>query len=114
MYRLSMAAFHQLENAVFRNRIMVIGQNVITVQQISRYCLEQEAEVFPYYGMPTIEEVILFDPEILVLCVPVPESFLTQIDRPYILWSETQWEPDLPLVSTQEELEVSLQAVLQS
>jgi|GEM_PF-2568212 len=106
--------FHQPEDAVPRNRIMVIGQNVATVQRISRYCLEQGAEVFPYYGIPTIEDVTLFEPEISIVCLPLPESFLCQITQPYILWSEKHMEMDLPLVSTQQELKASLHAVFES
>ncbi|HEY9875801.1 MAG TPA: hypothetical protein V6D12_20385 [Candidatus Obscuribacterales bacterium] len=104
----------QPEDAVQRNRIMIIGQDVPTVQRISRYCLQQGAEVFPYYGIPTLEEVTLFDPEVSVLCLPMPENFLRQLDQPYIIWSEKHIQMDLPLVGTRQELESSLQAALQN
>jgi hypothetical protein len=104
----------QPEDAVQRNRIMIIGQDVPTVQRISRYCLDRGAEVFPYYGIPTLEEVTLFDPEVSVLCLPMPENFLRQIDQPYIVWSEKHMDMDLPLVGTRQELEISLQAALQN
>lgn len=74
------------------SRIMVIGQDVAMVQRISRYCLGQGAVVFPYYGTPTLEEVTLFNPEVSVLCVPVPTDILNQINHPYILWSEQSSE----------------------
>lgn len=99
-------------DAIPGNRIMVIGQDVLTVQRVSRYCLEQGAEVFPYYGTPGIEEVILFDPELLVLCLPLPESFMYKLDQPYILWSEQPIVNNLTVVSTQRELESSLHLTL--
>lgn len=94
------------------NRIMVVGQDVVTVQRVSRYCLERGADVFPYYGIPSRDEVALFDPEISILCLPLPEQFLCQVDHPYILWSEQLASLDLPLVSTRKELECSLQEAL--
>lgn len=100
---------HQPGDAMPGNRIMVIGQDVVTVQRVSRYCLEQGAEVFPYYGVPTFEEVTLFAPEISVLCLPLPESFLCKLDQPYILWSEQPVAINLPFVSTKRELESRLQ-----
>lgn len=99
--------------AIQRHRIMVIGSNVNTVQRVSRYCLKQGAEVFPYYGFPTAEEVTLFDPKVSVLCLPGAENFLNQTDRPYILWSEQLVDIGLPLVSTKRELETSLQEIFQ-
>jgi hypothetical protein len=103
---------HQPGDAIPGNRIMVIGKDVITVQRVSRYCLEGGAEVFPYYGVPTIEEVTLFDPEISVLCIPLPKSFLCNLNQRYILWSEQPILIDLPLVSTKRELENCLQLAL--
>ena len=103
---------HQPGDAIPGNRIMVIGQDVITVQRVSRYCLAQGAEVFPYYGIPTLEEINLFDPEISVLCVPLPKSFLYNLNQRYILWSEEPTLIDLPLVSSQRELENCLQLAL--
>ncbi len=100
---------HQPGDAMPGNRIMVIGQDVATVQRVSRYCLEQGAEVFPYYGVPTFEEVTLFDPEVSVLCLPLPKSFMCIRDQPYILWSEQPVTINLPLVSTKRELESRLQ-----
>ena len=116
------------------SRIMVIGNNVATVQRVSRYCLEQGAEVLPYYGIPTDDEVILFAPDVSVLCLPIPENFRPQIGQPYILWSKqfinisnVEFEPlllsklkssfsrgvvdeGLPLVATPTELYTCLQA----
>lgn len=87
---------------------MVIGSNVTTVQRVSGYCLEQGAEVFPYYGIPKAEEVTLFAPEIWVICLPVPEDFLHHIRQPCILWSSQPMDVGLPLVYTRTELQASL------
>ena len=95
-----------------KHRIMVIGSNVTTVQCVSRYCLDQGTEVFPYYGTPTDDEMTLFAPHIFVLCLPVPEYFWQQINQPYILWSEQSMHIGIPLVYTAQELEVRLQEVL--
>ncbi|MBE9168233.1 hypothetical protein IQ238_12150 [Pleurocapsales cyanobacterium LEGE 06147] len=92
---------------------MVIGQNVATVQRVSRYCLAQGAEVFPYYGIPSIEEISVFAPEVFVLCLPLPECFWQQLPPPCILWSEQQIKMDFPLVSTRRDLESSLSKALQ-
>ncbi len=90
------------------HRIMVVGCNVMTVQRVSRYCLKLGAKVFPSYGLPTAEEVTLFTPEVSVLCLPVPESFLRQISQPYILWSEHPLNIGLPLVYSYTELEAHI------
>lgn len=95
------------------NRVMVIGQNVATVQRVSRYCLAQGAEVFPYYGIPSIDEMNVFEPEAFVLCLPLPECFWQQLALPCILWSEQQMNLDFPLVSTRRDLESSLYKALQ-
>lgn len=95
------------------HRIMVIGSKITTVQRVSRHCLEQGADVFPYYGIPTNEEVSLFAPEIVVLCLPVTENFQRQIEQPYILWSEKSTN-GLPLVSTPTELQSRLQELLRA
>ncbi len=100
-------------DSIEMHRIMVIGSSVTTVQRVSRYCLEQGAEVFPYYGTPTTEEIALFNPEVLVLCLPMPEDVLHQIDRPCILWSE-QPSNGLPLVYTRADLQARLQEVLRA
>ena len=107
-----MGDYYQSIDSLPGNRVMVIGQNVATVQRVSRYYLDQGAEVFPYYGTPLDEEVTLFDPEVLVLCLPLPEGFLKPIDHPYILWSEEQLI-DLSLISDQKAVKSSLQKILQ-
>lgn len=93
-------------------RIMVIGSNVTTVQRVSRYCLEQGAEVFPYYGTPIDEEVTLFAPDISVLCPPLPKGFRHQINQRYVLWSEQPMNDRLPLVASRTELHAYLQQCL--
>ena len=95
-----------------KHRIIVIGSNVFTVQCVSGYCLAQGADVFPYYGIPTVptvEEITLFDPEIWVLCLPVPEGFRHQIQEPCILWSERIMDLGITLISTPTELKTRLQ-----
>lgn len=94
-------------------RIMVIGNKVTTVQRVSSYCLKHSFEVFPYYGIPLVEEITLFAPHALVLCVPIPDDFQFQILLlPYIFWSEEPLEEKLLSVSTPTELYVHLQKVL--
>lgn len=106
--------YQQPPNSMERYRVMVIGNNVTTVQRVSRYCLEQGVEVFPYYGIPTDEEVTLFAPNVSVLCLPVPDDFQPQTGQPCILWSEKPLYTWLPLVSTPTELEARLQELLQA
>jgi len=108
-----MGDYYQSIDSLLGNRVMVIGQNVATVQRVSRYYLDQGAEVFPYYGIPSDEEVALFEPEVSVLCLPLPEDFFKQINHPYILWSEEQLILDLSLVSHQKSVKSSLQNTLQ-
>ncbi len=87
-----------------RHRIMVVGSNVMTVQRVSSHCLKQNAEVFPYYCIPTPEEIALFEPHVLVLCLPIPEQFQHQLLQPYILWSEQLVNNISPLATTLAEL----------
>ncbi|HEY9697409.1 MAG TPA: hypothetical protein V6D10_09105 [Trichocoleus sp.] len=91
---------------------MVIGQDVPLVQRLSRYCLELGAEVFPYYGTPTSEEVALFNPEASIFCIPDPQEAWNEIDHPYILWSEACRVTDQPYVSTLQDLERHLKKIL--
>ncbi|MBA3920961.1 MAG: hypothetical protein H0X31_04305 [Nostocaceae cyanobacterium] len=92
---------------------MVIGSNVKSVQRVSSYCLKKNLEVFPYYGIPIIEDITLFAPHALVLCLPIAEDFQREIDQPYILWSEEIIDQGLPLVTTPTQLYVSLEKALQ-
>lgn len=108
----------QLGDELLNYRIMITGRNVNTVQCVSRYCLKQGVETLPYYGFPSSEEVILFNPHLLILCLPVPEDFLLQIDKPFILWSEppikdTGLAPALQATSSCIELKNLLQQTLQ-
>lgn len=96
------------------SRIMVIGQDVAMVQQISRYCLGQGAVVFPYYGTPTSEEMMLFNPEVSVLCSPFAPDLLNQIDHPYILWPEHADELDQSSATAWHDLKICLHEVLQN
>lgn len=95
------------------HRIMVIGSNVTTVQRVSSYCLKHSAEVFPYYGIPSNEEVALFAPEVFVLCLPIANDFCYQI-YPYILWSEHFIDKGLASATTATELYARLHEVLQA
>jgi hypothetical protein len=83
--------FNQIGNGTPSQKIMIVGRKVTTVQDLSRYCLLQGIEILPYYGFPTLEEVTLFSPDLLIICLPAPEDFLVQIDRPSILWSEPSY-----------------------
>lgn len=100
-----------------RHRIMVAGSNVITVQRVSRYCLEQRAEVFPYYGIPSLEEIALFMPEVVVFCAAIADAaaVLQQLDRPCLFWLEEAAAETIgsaPIVSTAEDLRIHLQKIL--
>lgn len=92
---------------------MILGRLVTTVQRVSRYCLEQMVEVLPYYGIPSNEEIGLFDPDLLIICLPAPENFHLQIDKPFILWSEPEVQIKLPVASNAAELARMLQQTLQ-
>lgn len=93
-------------------KVMIIGKIVMTVQTVSRFCIQQGAEVFPYYGIPAVEEVALFEPDIFILCLPAPENLFLQIDRPFILWSEQFTDIKLPVASNRTELVNLLQQTL--
>ena len=95
------------------HRILIFGRTVITVQRVSRYFLKHGIEILPYYGIPTEEELNLFAPEVLILCLPAPENFFLQIDRPFILWSEPSVNVKLPVTSSCIELKNLLQQTLQ-
>jgi hypothetical protein len=92
-------------------RIMVVGEMVAVVQQVSRYCLTHAADVLPFYGLPDETEIALFDPHVVVLCLPLADRFLAEIARPYLLWAE-QAIPGKPTISTPMALVAQLQAVL--
>jgi hypothetical protein len=95
-----------------KHRIMVIGSNVTTVQRVSSHCLKQNAEVFPYYCIPTFEEMTLFAPHVLVLCLPIPDKFQHQVLQPYILWSEQPMNDSPSVATTLTELSSCLQKFL--
>lgn len=92
---------------------MIIGKLVTTVQRVSRYCLEQMVEVLPYYGIPSREDIDLFDPDVLIICLPAPDNLYLQIDKPFILWSELEAKFQLPVASNRAELALILQKILQ-
>ena len=91
------------------SRVMILGRLVTTVQRVSRYCLKQMVEVLPYYGVPSAEEISLFDPDILIICLPAPEQLYLQTDKPFILWSELEANIKLPVASNPAELAQMLQ-----
>lgn len=105
--------FNQPVDSMPCHRIPIFGRTVTTVQRVSRYCLNQGIEILPYYGIPTVEEVNLFAPNLLILCLPAPENFFLQIDRPCILWSERFVNVKLPVASSCIELKNLLQQTLQ-
>lgn len=92
---------------------MILGKLVTSVQRVSRYCLEQMVEVLPYYGVPSAEEINLFDPDILIICLPAPQQLYLQTDKPFILWSELEVNFELPVASNSAELVQMLQQALQ-
>lgn len=111
--------FNQIEYGIANHEIMIVGKNVTTAQCVIRYWLNQGIEALPYYGVPTVEEVTLFSPDLLIVCLPAPEDFLLQIDQPFIVWSEpsikdTGKMPVLQVASTCIELKTLLQLTLQS
>jgi hypothetical protein len=95
-----------------RPRIMIIGEHVTTVQHVSSYCLKQSFEVFPYYGIPQLEEMALFDPHICILCLPICEEFQSQILQPCIFWSQQPIPGKIPWASTSTDLDAHLQSIL--
>lgn len=95
-------------------RIIVTGNNVTTVQRVSSYCLKHNFEVFPYYGIPTVEDITLFAPHAWVLCLPIPDNFHLQILQPYIFWSEQPLEDKSIFVSTPTELSNHLKKLFTS
>jgi hypothetical protein len=92
---------------------MILGKLVATVQRVSRYCLEHVVEILPYYGVPSGEEIGLFQPDVLIICLPAPEDLYLQIDKPFILWSEREANFQLPVASNPAELAIALRQSLQ-
>lgn len=92
-----------------RHRIVVIGESVLEVQRVSRCCLKQGIEVFPYYGFPTNEEISLFSPHLVTVCSPMVEITYPQIDFSYTLWSEQPISSELTAISNMTELQELLQ-----
>lgn len=88
---------------------MVIGESVLDVQRLSRCCLAQGIEVFPYYGVPSSEEISLFSPHLAILCSPLSNSAYPQIDVTCILWSEKPVNSHLLVISNITELDKLLQ-----
>ena len=104
--------WNQADEQLSDQLIMVVGKNVTIVQQVSRYCLGQGKEVFPYYGFPTAEELTWFNPLVVVVCLPLPEDvWYQQLNRLHIIWSEQSIVGDLAVVSTREELATRLRDV---
>lgn len=104
--------FNQTQESLLSHRVTIVGRSVATVQHVSRYCIKQGLEVLPYYGVPTSEEMALFAPALIIVCLPTPENFLLQTERPVILWSEQPTEIELPVASNYAELSALLQQTL--
>ncbi len=88
------------------------------MQPVTRYYIKQVIETLPYYGIPPHEDVILFNPHLLILCLPAPSDFLLKIEQPFILWSEmpiqdTGEMPVLQVAFSCIELKTLLQQTLQ-
>ncbi|WP_339384086.1 hypothetical protein [Gloeocapsopsis crepidinum] len=94
-------------NSRRRQRIMVVGTNVTTVQQVSGYCLKWGAEVLPYYGTPNEEEIRLFEPQIWVICLPIPENLQLPTNAHLIIWEDPP--AVLQAVSSRAELLICLE-----
>lgn len=94
-----------------RYRIVVIGESVLEVQRVSRCCLSQGIEVFPYYGVPSNEEISLFSPHLAILCSPLPNSPYPQIDSACVVWSEQPIDSDLHVICNMTELYNLLQSL---
>lgn len=105
--------FNQPVDSIPCHRILIFGRTATTVQRVSRYYLKPGIEILPYYGIFTDEEVNLFAPDLLILCLPAPENFFLQIDRPCILWSEPSVNVKLSVGSSCIELKNLLQQTLQ-
>ncbi|AGY60094.1 hypothetical protein [Gloeobacter kilaueensis] len=67
-------------------RILVIGNEVATVQKVSRFCLAWSADVLPMYGPLTAAAVEPFAPDLIVVCLPYPD--LPALEQPCLYWSE--------------------------
>ncbi|KJH73178.1 hypothetical protein [Aliterella atlantica] len=93
-----------------RYRIVVIGESVLEVQRVSRCCLAQGIEVFPYYGVPSPEEISLFSPHLTILC-SLPNSNYPQIDSACVVWSEQPINSHLHVISNMTELYNMLQSL---
>ncbi len=76
-------------------RIAVVGENVATVQKISRFCLGLGLEVLPYYGVPDPEDLALFDPTVCIVCWPLTYLDLDRLQS-YWVWAE-QYTEGIPL-----------------
>jgi hypothetical protein len=111
MMNLIVESTSQMRSETTPSRVLVVGEAVIVVQQVSRYCLSQGADVLPFYGLPDAAAVTLFDPHLLVLCLPLAESFIAQLDRPYLLLAEPSNQDPLP-ISSQVVLAAQLRAIL--
>ncbi|MES1025465.1 hypothetical protein ABN584_21440 [Gloeocapsa sp. BRSZ] len=101
----------QFVNNSRRKRIIVIGTSVVSVQQVSGYCLQWGAEVLPYYGIPNEEEICLFKPHIWVLCLPIPQNLHLPTDAVLIIWEEPSTV--LQAISTRAELILCLDRLAQ-
>lgn len=108
-YVSGISVLHQPGDDRQYSRVMILGRLVTTVQRVSRYCLKQMVEVLPYYGVPSAEEIGLFDPDILIICLPAPEHLYLQTNKPFILWSELEANIKLPVASNPAELAQMLQ-----
>ncbi|WP_013320579.1 hypothetical protein [Gloeothece verrucosa] len=80
---------------MIKSPIMIIGNDVLIVQRLSRHCLQQGAEVLPYYGLPSSEEITLFAPKALVFSSSLPEEIFENLGLSVIWWSELMTLQDL-------------------
>lgn len=88
-----------------------MGESVFEVQHVSRCCLKQGIDVFPYYGVPTNEEISLFAPHLVIVCSPILEITYPQIEFSYIFWSEQPIDSELPVIYNMTQLQELLQEI---
>jgi hypothetical protein len=69
-------------------------------------------EVFPYYGIALAEEITLFAPYALLLCLPISDNFQSQILQNYTFWSEQSLTENLLLDFTLPQLNIHLKKFL--
>lgn len=58
------------------------------MQRVTRYYIKPGRGHYVTGRVTQHEEVILFNLQLLILCLPAPSNFLLKIEQPLILWFE--------------------------